>query len=318
MKLQFSKILVTGGSGFIGSHIVEKLLSKGFEVTILDNLSSGRWENISHHQNNEMFHFINGDIRDLNVIKQSLKGQEVVFHEAAITDVSFSIENPMITNEINLTGTLNLLKSCLDADVKRFIFASSASVYGDTSAPPLREDMKLNPKSPYAVSKIAADNYVQLFYKLYGLETIILRYFNVYGCGARIDQGVISVFINRILNNQSPIIYGDGEQTRDFINVEDVADANILSLYAKKGIGEIMNIGAGFPTSINQIVKLLLENMGNKHISPIYTDPRPGDPRHGYYDITKARSLLNFQTKITIKEGIIQLVEWYRTKSRRN
>ena len=247
-----------------------------------------------------------------------MKEQEVIFHEAALTSVPFSVKNPIITNEINVKGTLNLLKSCLDADVKRFIFASSASVYGETRAPPIREDMKLNPKSPYAVSKIAAENYIQLFYKLYGLETIILRYFNVYGPRARVDQGVISKFLNRFLKNESPIIYGDGEQTRDFINVKDVAHANMLALYSKKAVGEIINIGAGTASSVNQVVNLLQETMEKKHISPTYANPRPGDVKHGYYDITKARTHLNFNPKITLKEGITQLFEWYKNKSARS
>ena len=191
-------------------------------------------------------------------------------------------------------------------------------MYGETSILPIREDMSLNPKSPYAVSKIAAEHYTKLYNDLYGLETIILRYFKVYGPRAREDQGVISIFINQLLNNQRPIIYGDGEQTRDFINVEDVADANILSLSTKNGIGKTINIGTGVATSLNQIVNLLLENMDKKHISPKYTDPMPGDVKHGYYDIKKAQECLNFNPKITIQEGIIKLVEWYRNKSERD
>jgi len=313
-----TNILVTGGAGFIGSHIVDKLLSKDFEVTILDNLSTGRLENISHHQNKTHFNLIKGDILDIKIVKEIVKEQDVIFHEAALTSVPFSVKNPIITNDINVKGTLNLLKSCLDADVKRFIFASSTSVYGETSAPPIREDMKLNPKSPYAVSKIAAENYIQLFYKLYGLETIILRYFNVYGPRAREDQGVISKFINRLLKNESPIIYGDGEQTRDFINVKDVAHANMLALHSKKAVGETINIGTGTASSINQIINLLQETMNKKHITPVYANPRPGEVKHGYYDITKARTYLNFNPKITIKEGITQLFEWHKNKFKRS
>jgi len=204
------KILVTGGAGFIGSHIVDKLLSKDFEVTILDNLSSGRWENISHHLDNELFHFIKGDILDLDKIKTIVQNHDAVFHKAAITSIIFSVKNPMITNEINVKGTLSLLKACIDSDVKKFIFASSAAVYGKKNISPMKEDFHIFPESPYAVSKIAGEYYSKMFYELYGLDTICLRYFNVYGIRARRDQGVISLFINQILNNKNPVIYADG------------------------------------------------------------------------------------------------------------
>jgi len=317
VKHNFLKVLITGGAGFIGSHLVDKLLANDFEVTVIDNLSNGRLENISHHQDNCGFHFIKGDILDLDLVKKIVKDQDVVFHEAAITSVPYSVKNPLITNEINVKGTLILLKSCLDSNVRRFIFSSSASVYGKKNILPMKEDTNLNPKSPYAVSKVAAENYIKLFYELYGLETIILRYFNVYGPRAKTNQGVISVFINKLLNNQSPIIYGDGEQTRDFVNVHSVADANILALSSKNAVGETINIGTGIAISINQIVNLIIETTNKKHLKPIYSNPRPGDVKHGYADIKKARKLLGFNPKISIKEGIIQLVEWYRNESKR-
>ncbi|MFX0142073.1 MAG: SDR family NAD(P)-dependent oxidoreductase [Candidatus Hodarchaeota archaeon] len=314
MNKEYSKILVTGGAGFIGSHITDKLLNEGFEVTVVDDLSTGRLENIAHHQDNKYFHFIKVDIRNFDNIKEIVTDKDVIFHEAAITSVPFSVRQPIITNDINVRGTLNLLKSCLDTDVKRFIFASSASVYGEISILPIKEEMSLNPKSPYAVSKIAAEHYANLFYNLYGLETIILRYFNVYGPRARENQGVISKFINLFLKNERPIIFGDGEQTRDFINVNDVAHANILALSEKKAVGEIINIGTGVASSINQIVNLLQETLDKKHISPRYVNPRAGDVRHGYFDITKAQKYLNFYPKITLKEGICQISEWYKNK----
>ena len=315
MKTKFLKILVTGGAGFIGSHLVDKLLAYGFEVTVIDNLSKGRLENIYHHQDNEHFQLVKGDIQDFDLIKKIMKDQDVVFHEAAITSVSYSVKHPLITNEINVKGTLNLLKSCLNSDTKRLIFSSSASVYGKNDIPLKREDMHLNPISPYAVSKVCAETYIKLFYELYGLETICLRYFNVYGPRARKCQGVISLFINQLLQNQRPIIYGNGEQTRDFVNVQDIADANILALSSKNAVGKTLNIGTGVATSLNHLVNLLLEIMNKKHIKLIYSNPRPGDVKHGYADIKKARELLGFNPKISIKEGIIQLVEWYRNES---
>jgi UDP-glucose 4-epimerase len=181
----------------------------------------------------------------------------------------------------------------------------------------MREDMSLNPESPYAVSKLAAENYIKLFHDIYGLETIILRYMNVYGPRARKNQGVISIFINRLLKNKSPVIYGDGEETRDFINVQEVADANILAVSSKKAVGEIINIGSGIPTSIHQIANFVQEATNKKHIKLIYSDPRLGDMRHAYADIKKARELLDFNPKIPLKEGITQLVKWFEDKPRR-
>lgn len=316
MKQIIKKILVTGGAGFIGSHIVDRLLSYKYEVTVIDNLSTGKLENLNHIQNNKYFHFIKGDILDYDNVKDIVKNQDAIFHEAALTSVPFSVKNPIITNEVNVIGTLNLLKSSLDSDIKRFIFASSASVYGDKNVSPIREDMKLYPKSPYAVSKIAAESYIKLFNELYGLETIILRYFNVYGSRTRKDQGVISKFMNCLFKNENPIIYGDGTQTRDFINVKDIVSANILALSAEKAVGEIINIGTGINISINELVNILQNIMDKKNVSPIYVDPRPGDVKHGYYDISKAQKCLNFYSEINFNRGITELYKWYKKNLR--
>jgi len=187
MAREYSRILVTGGAGFIGSHLVDRLLNEGFEVTVIDNLDTGRLDNIAHYQGREEFHFIKDDIRNFNFVKETMKDMDAVFHEAALTSVTLSVQNPILTNDINVTGTLNLLKASSDLHVKRFIYASSAAVYGDTSSPQKSEDMKPNPTSPYGVSKLAAENYVKLFHKVYGLETVSLRYFNAYGPRQRFD-----------------------------------------------------------------------------------------------------------------------------------
>lgn len=319
---EYSRVLVTGGAGFIGSHLVDKLLNEGFEVTVIDNLDTGRLENIAHHQDREDFHFVKGDIRDLNLVKEITKDIDAVFHIAALASVILSVENPILTNDINVSGTLNLLKASVDNGVKRFIFASSAAIYGETPSSKKREDVISTPTSPYGVSKLAAENYVKVFHKVYGLETVSLRYFNVYGPRQSFDiqsayGGAITIFTNRLLRKLPPIVYGDGEQTKDFINVQDVVDANILALSSKNAVGEIINIGTGIPTSINQIVNFLLETMNKKHLKPIYSNPRPGDVKRGYADINKARELLDFNPKISLKEGIIQLIKWYRNESRR-
>jgi nucleoside-diphosphate-sugar epimerase len=315
MVRDYSKILVTGGAGFIGSHLVDRLLGEGFEVTVIDNLDTGRLEKIAQHQGKKGFNFIKGDIRDSKLI-ETMKGVDAVFHEAALASVTLSVQNPILSNDINVTGTLNLLKLSSDLGVKRFIYASSAAVYGDTPSPQKREDMTPNPTSPYGVSKLAAENYVKLFYKAYGLETVSLRCFNVYGPRQRFDiqcayGGAITIFINRLLRSMPPTIYGDGEQTRDFVYIQDVIDANMLALKSKNAAGEVFNIGTGSNVSVNQVAELLKETLGRKDIKNIYSDPRPTDIRHGYADISKAKKNLGYNPKFSLKKGLTELVNWY-------
>jgi nucleoside-diphosphate-sugar epimerase len=313
----YEKVLVTGGAGFIGSHIVDKLLEKGFEVTVFDNLDTGKIENIESHQGKENFHFVKGDIRDLDLIKKTLKGVDVVFHEAALASVTLSVQNPILSNDINVTGTLNLLKASSDLGVKRFIYASSAAVYGDTKTPEKREDMSTNPRSPYGISKLAAEDYVKIFHRLYGLETVSLRYFNVYGPRQRFDLqcaygGVITIFTNRLLRDLPPIIFGDGEQTRDFVYIGDVVEANMLALEIKDAAGEAFNIGTGLSVSVNQIAETLKDIMNKHELKTVHADPRPADGRHGYANITKAEKTLGFHPKVSIKDGLVKLVDWYK------
>jgi len=317
MTHKHQKILVTGGAGFIGSHLVDRLLNEGFKVTVIDNFDTGRLENIAHHRDSKKFHFIKGDIRDLDLVKETMKDTDAVFHEAALASVTLSVENPILTNDINVTGTLNLLKASSDLHVKRFIYASSAAIYGDTPSPQKREDMTPNPKSPYGVSKLAAENYVKLFHKVYGLETVCLRYFNVYGPRQRFDiqcayGGAIIIFINRLLRNMPPVIYGNGEQTRDFVYVEDVVEANMLALNSKNAVGEAFNIATGTNVSVNEVANTLKEIMNRKALKTIHTEPRPTDIRHGYADISKAKRILGFHPKVSLKEGLVKLVDWYK------
>jgi len=257
----YSKILVTGGAGFIGSHIVDKLLTAGFEVFVIDNLCTGQWENIAPHQTRKNFHFIQGDILDLDLIKNITQDVDAVFHEAALIEVTKSIENPLLTNEVNVTGTLSLLKACLDSNVKHFIYASSAAVYGKTETLPINESLVPQPISPYGASKLAAESYCKPFPQVFGLENVCLRYSNVYGPRQTYGpySGVITIFINQLLDNQPPIIQGDGEQTRDFVNIKDVVDASMLALTRKNAVGEVFNIGSGIAVSINQVVSMLQE-----------------------------------------------------------
>ena len=312
----YTRILVTGGAGFIGSHIADRLLKEGFEVTVIDNLDTGRLENIANHQDKKEFNFIKGDIRDFNLVKETIQDMDAVFHEAALASVTLSVEKPLLTNDINVTGTLNVLKAASDLHVKRFIFASSAAVYGNAVSPLKREDMTTNPTSPYGVSKLAAEVYVRLFCKVYGLETVALRYFNVYGPKQRFDiqcayGGAITIFTNRLLRNKSPLIYGDGEQTRDFVYIQDVVEANMLALKSRDAAGEVFNVGTGTNVSVNQVANTLKEIMDRKDLETIYADSRPTDIRHGYADITKAQKILGYNPRFSFKEGLTELVNWY-------
>jgi UDP-glucose 4-epimerase len=271
---KYSKVLITGGAGFIGSHLVDRLVNEGFSVTVIDNLDTGNLEKIAPHQGKREFRFIKGDIRDSNLIKEALKDIDAVFHEAALASVTVSVENPILANDINVTGTLNLLKASADIGVKRFVYASSAAVYGDTQSPQKREDMTPNPKSPYGISKLAAENYVKIFYKLYGVETVSLRYFNVYGPRQRFDLqcaygGAITIFTSRLLRNMPPIVFGDGEQTRDFVYVEDVVEANMLALNSEAAVGEAFNIGTGVSVSVNRVAEALKELMNKKELKNV-------------------------------------------------
>jgi len=309
-----SKVLVTGGAGFIGSHLVDRLLAEGFEVTVLDDFSTGQMKNISHHRNLEEFHLLRGDIRDTGLAKKAVEDVGAVFHEAALVKVPLSIENPLLFNDVNLVGTLNLLKACLDSDVKRFIFASSAAVYGDSKPAKKMENMFCKPISPYAVSKLAAENYAEVFNELYGLETVSLRYFNVYGprqvFGSSYDA-VITAFISRLLNGQPPVIYGDGKQTRDFVYVDDVTSANMLALRSKNAVGEVFVIASGTAISVYELAKKLQKITNTVHLMPIFTEPRAGDIKNCSADISKAQKLLGFHPKTRLDDGLSSLVKWH-------
>jgi len=309
---KFSRVLVAGGAGFIGSHIVDRLIREGMDVTVLDNLYSGQLRNIKHHRDNKNFQLVQGDVRNLELVKRLAKDVDAVFNEAAVVSVLRSLEDPILANEVNVGGTLNLLKACLDSGVKRFVQASSASVYGNAKTLPISETLFPKPISPYAVSELAAENFAKVFYTAYSLETVCLRYFNVYGPRQTFNvySGVITIFVNQLLRNKPPIIFGDGKQTRDFVYVEDVVDANMLALTTKEAKGEVFNIAAGKVTTITQLVGSLQEIMNKKYLKPIHKRPRPGDIRHSYASIEKAKKILRYEPKFSLKEGLTRLVEW--------
>ena len=306
-----TKITVTGGAGFIGSHLVERLLERGAEVTVLDNLSTSDVGNLGGMVDD--IRFIEGDIRDRETVRKAVRGADTVFHEAALGSVPRSIEDPLTSNEINVEGTLNVLIAARDEGVRRMVFASSSSVYGDTPTLPKQEDMSPTPTSPYGVTKLAAEMYCRAFTPVYGLETVSLRYFNVFGPRQDPESmyaAVIPRFTTRFLENQSPEIYGDGEQSRDFTYVANVVDANLLAMSTTTGIGGAFNVAAGDPITLNELAVRLKQLTGAK-VDVTYSESRPGDIRHSFADIGAARSALGFEPGVTLSEGLNLTVEWY-------
>lgn len=303
------RILVTGGCGFIGSHLVDALLARGHAVTVMDNLSEGSMDNIGTHLGDPKFDMVAGDIRDGEVVKKAMSDVEAVVHMAAIKSVPLSIKDPELTYRVNVDGTISLLEASRDARVKRFVYASTCAIYGDAGKMPITEDTPPNPLSPYARSKLAAEESCRKFYEVDGLPTVSLRYFNVYGprqAGGEYG-GVMLKFIERLRRDQPPIIYGDGEQTRDFIYVDDAVEATVLSL-EKAGVeGETINMGTGRRVSINELCEMFIRLSGKTHLRPIYREARPGDIRHSVADMTKAEKLLGFRPKVPLERGIEML-----------
>ncbi len=304
-------ILVTGGAGFIGSNLVEDLISQDYNVRVLDNFETGKRENLSGLENK--IELIKGDIRDLEVMKKAVKGADYISHQAALPSMLKSIEEPIPTTEVNMMGTLNVILAAKDSSVKRIVYASSSSVYAGVDELPKRESMKMIPTSPYGLTKIANEHYFKVFYDIYGLKSVGLRYFNVFG--PRQDQksdyaAVIPKFINLMMSDKKPPIYGDGEQTRDFTFVKDAAMSNIISFKTKKSNGDAYNIASGKQTSVNDLVKKINEILG-KNIKPVYENPRPGDPKYSEADISKAKKALGYKPKYSFDEGLKLTVDWY-------
>jgi len=303
------KSLVTGGAGFIGSHIVAELLETGEEVRVLDNLYSGKTENIKNFMDD--IEFIEGDIRDTETVKKAVKGVDVIFHQAAVPSVPRSVAEPKFTNDVNINGMLELLIAAKDEDVKRFVYASSSSVYGNTPILPKIEDMKPQPLSPYAAQKLMGEHYARVFYLVYGLPTVGLRYFNIFG--ARQDPNseyaaVVPKFITRMKDKKSPIIYGDGEQSRDFTFVKNAVRANLLAVESESCFGQSMNVSTGERLSVNELSKVIGKIVGID-IEPIYKPSRDGDVKHSLGDTKMARELIGYEVEVDFKEGLLQTVK---------
>ena len=309
-----SVYLVTGGAGFIGSSIVEELIKRGHEVRVIDNLITGKRENIEPFL--DKIEFLEEDIRDYETCRRAVSGVDFVLHQAALPSVPRSIEDPILANDINVNGTLNLLLASKEAKVRRFVFASSSSVYGDDPTLPKIESTQGNPLSPYALTKRVGEKYCRVFSVIYGLPTISLRYFNIFG--PRQDPAsqyaaVIPSFISRMLAGNKPTIFGDGEQSRDFTFVGNVVEANFLATEVEIVSGEAFNVGCGEKTTVNSLAARINEILNTK-IDPEYDKPRPGDIRHSFADITKARDMLKFEPKIDFRKGLEKTIRWYQER----
>ena len=311
------RICVTGGAGFIGSNIVKRLLSDGHSVVVVDNLETGRMENINEFSANENFEFACASITDVEKMKNVLNGVDFVFHHAALVDVVESIKNPAKTYETNVAGMLNVLNTCADAGVKKLIFASSCAIYKDSESA-VKEDAEIDAQSPYAISKILGESMINNFCKERGLRAAVLRYFNVYGPKQCVSSGytaVIPKFIHHALAGEELQIHGNGEQTRDFVFVEDVVDANILAMQSGEvGEGEVFNIGSGKATSINELAEKIIELSGSSESKISYVEQREDNRMHSLADISAANDVLKFQSKHSIEYGLKKTIEWFKSQ----
>ena len=304
--------LVTGGAGFIGSNMVRFLLDKGETVRVLDNFETGKQENLAEVA--DKIEVVEGDIRDESAVRESVKGVQVIYHLAALGSVPRSIDEPQTSHDVNVTGIFNMLKASCDAKVKRFIFASSSSIYGDSPVLPQHEGLPLLPISPYGATKAAGEIYCKAFYETYGLETISLRYYNVFG--PRQDPNsqyaaAIPLFVSALLRDESPKIFDDGEQSRGFTYIENVLVSNWLAAQVKETHGEAINISTVNAVTVNTVVKTITELL-EKDIKPVYAPPRPGDIKHSLADVALAKEVIGYEPKISFAEGIRMAIDWYR------
>ncbi len=305
--------LVTGGAGFIGSHLAAALVDKGARVRIIDDLSTGHRENLAEIGGD--IDFIQASITDETALNRALRGVELVFHEAAIPSVPRSVERPLETHNASVNATLSLLLAAREQKVRRVIYAASSAAYGDQPALPKREDMRPAPMSPYAVAKLVGEYYCQVFTRVYELETVSLRYFNVFG--PRQDpssqySGVISRFISALLSGQRPVVYGDGEQSRDFTYIANVVAANLSAAEASSAVGQVINVANGVRVTLNALLDILKNLTGRTDVQAQYAEPRQGDVRDSLADISLARSLLNYQPRVGLEEGLNLTIDWWK------
>ncbi|MBE3132382.1 MAG: SDR family oxidoreductase [Acidobacteria bacterium] len=304
--------LVTGGAGFIGSHLAEELVRRGERVRVVDNLSTGRRQNLTHVPEVD---FQVGDLADIEVARRAVAGMDVVLHQAAIPSVPRSVSDPITSNRSNIDATLNILVAARDAGVKRLVYAGSSSAYGDTPTLPKHEAMPTAPLSPYALQKLVGEQYAAMFTKLYGFETVTIRYFNVFG--PRQDpsspySGVISLFISALVDGRQPTIFGDGEQTRDFTYVTNVVDGVLRASHAAGVAGETINVATGGRISLNELFTTL-RDLTEARLEAAYAPARAGDVKHSQADISRALRLLGYEPRVTLREGLSRTLDWYRS-----
>lgn len=309
-----AKFLITGGAGFIGSNLLESLLEQNETVRVLDNFSTGKKENISSVRSK--IDLIEGDLRDPKVVSKAVEGVDYVLHQAALPSVARSVNDPLTSNAVNIEGTLNVLLAARDHKVKRLVYAASSSAYGDTPTLPKIETMPSNPQSPYAVTKLTGELYCQNFYKIYGLETVCLRYFNVFGPKqdpASFYSAVIPKFISAMLKGDSPLIYGEGEQSRDFTYIENVVAANLLACLAPKAAGQVFNIGCGERHTVNELAKKIADIL-RVDLKIERRPARSGDVKHSLADINKAKQILGYKVQVDFNHGLEKTINWFMTK----
>jgi UDP-glucose 4-epimerase len=315
-KLTYDRVMVTGGAGFIGSHTVDALLDGNVDVWVLDDLSTGSRRNLNKWKDYPKLHFVKTSVANHKMVDSVARRVDAILHLAAVVSPDVSVRTPEISNEVNVSGTLNVLRAGLKRHVTRVVYASSSSLYGDPVVVPTPEDATLEPTTPYGVSKLSAEKYCRVYYTAFGLSTMSLRYFNVFGSRQSPNpySGVIAIFSNRLRNGVPPAIFGDGNQTRDFVHVSDVVDANLAALHLKEARGEAVNIGTGRETSINTLLSSLADLIVDHKITPVYQSARQGDVRRSCADTTKARRLLGFEPKITLRAGLEELILFLRSR----
>ena len=309
------KAIVTGGAGFIGSHIVDELLNRKIETFVIDNLSTGSLDNLRHHNRNNLLHVVIGDAKNIGTLLADVFDVDVVFHEAAIASITRSISEPMVVHDVNVNMSLEIMNFCVAKKIRRLVFASSAAVYGVLKGKASEEQI-CRPYSPYGATKLAVEDYLSAYYQTYGLETVALRYFNVFGARQKLNDysGVITIFINQLMNKQEPTIYGDGLQTRDFINVKDIVQANMLSMESPNAVGQVFNVATGNSTSILELLITIKSVTNSRNLLHRFGPPRPGDVKFGLADARKIVDILGFAPKVTVSEGLTDVVMHIKSK----
>jgi nucleoside-diphosphate-sugar epimerase len=309
-----SKVLVTGGAGFIGSNLAEELIRQGAKVIIIDNLITGFRENLDEIEGD--FDFVEGDLNDDEKLKKAIENVEIVFHQAALPSVPRSVENPQETHDSCANGTFNLLVKAKENNVRRLIYAASSSAYGNQETLPKVETMLPEPLSPYAAAKLMGEYYCRVFSGVYGLETFSLRYFNVFGPRqnpSSMYSGVISRFVDALLSDKTPIIYGDGETSRDFTYISNVVDANIKAAQAAKGVGEVINVANGERISLNELLEVLKKITGKENVTAEYQEERKGDVKHSQADTARAVDWLGYEKLVGLEEGLRKTIDWWKS-----